>query len=163
MFADRLRNILAHAQRIAKNPVKRRKLRRGSVVALIALGGVLGFDYVITGGPDWNPIGADARQFAFVASAAAAETDVRSFPQMVTPAASLPEPDAVMDTDAELLLVTYDPNVSADDLLGAPVARAQVEEEALDIAALLASLRAPLAEDIAPLVRPAATKAPWLP
>jgi hypothetical protein len=145
MFADRLRNIRAYLMRFTQNPVQQRKLRRGVIVAAIAVLGVGGLDYVITGGPSWNPIGADAPRFEIVASAAAAEH--APLPRLAPFAAAPLLPERIT---LEASLDTYDPNVSADDLLGAPVFVAEQPAE-IELAVLLETFNSAVKPADAPL------------
>lgn len=173
MLANRLRNVLAHAQAIAKNPVKRRKFRRGSIVAGIALAGAFSFDYLLTGGPDWNPIGAEARQFELVSSAAAAEH--RPAAAIQAPRLSAPplEIEAAARVEEDAQLIAYDPNISAADLLGAPRHYAEALKEEADaaealpdevaLAGLLDILRPRANGDFGPLWQAAPSATPWLP
>jgi len=142
------------AQRIAQNPVQRRKLRRGAIVAAIAAFGVGGLDYVITGGPTWNPIGADAPRFELVASAAAAEHPAAAAARAhgAELVRDLPERMA-----AEAALDTYDPNISANDLLGAPNYTQALYAD-LELASLLDTLKPQPAARIELLVQPLATQ-----
>lgn len=140
MFSDRLRNVAALIARFAEKPVVRRKVRRGGIVAAIALGGVVGLDYIITGGPEWNPGAAEAPRFELVASAAAAETRFAAPP---APYETLTR-DSEAVTEAEITeaapLFAYDPSVSADDLLGAP-RFAETFDVNVELAALLDGLK----------------------
>ena len=130
MFADRFRNVLQSLARTAREPAMRRKLRRGAILAAIAAFGLGSFDFLLTGGPAFNPIGADAPRFELVASAQAAETRVAvAAAPMLAEAAAAPTPIRF-----EPLMDAYDPLVSADDLLGAPVDEGPLEAE---LAALL--------------------------
>lgn len=156
MIADCLRNIWARAARLMEKPVQRRKLRRGAIVAAIAATGILGMDYVLTGGPDWNPIGADAPRFELVASAAAAEHSPLPPSLAAEPAPDLLEHTVTLEIAADL----HDPNVSADDLLGAPVYARAVATD-VELATLLDTLKPQAAADIEHLVRPLAQQAPW--
>lgn len=142
---DRFTKLLTGARAAAEKltPRQKRRLRRGTIVAAIAAGGVLGLDFVATGGPDWNPIGADAPRFELVASAAAAEHPLLPRSIAYEPAPELPEMAL-----AEPAMFTYDPNVSADDLLGAPV-YAEINTE-IDLSALIVSLQ-PQAASLSPI------------
>ena len=155
MFADRLRNILAHAQRALENPVKRRKLRRGSIVAAIAFGGVFALDYVLPGGPDWNPVGADAPRFELVSSAAAAER-----PYLPPSTAHAPAPELPERLVAEPILFTHDPSVSADDLLGAPIFVAEFNTD-IELANLLETLKPQPSPSLELLLHPVALQPLW--
>lgn len=156
MFADRLRNIFAHAAQFAQKTVQQRKVRRGAIVAAIAAGGLLGFDYVVTGGPDWNPIGADAPRFELVASAAASEHPLLPPSFAAEPAPVLLDHTVVVETAVDV----HDPNVSADDLLGAPVYARAVSTD-VELTALLDSLKPQRTADIEALVQPLAARAEW--
>ncbi len=153
MFSDRLRNLRAQITRIVEKPVVRRKLRRGGIVAAIALGGVLGLDYIVTGGPDWNPGVDEAPRFEFVASASAAETRFSSPPAPYEVMARDADAD-VEDILAEAApLFAHDPSVSADDLLGAPRFAEEINVN-VELAALLDGLK-PASETRLDLLLPA--------
>ncbi len=121
---------------------------------MIALGGALGLDYVVTGGPDWNPIGADAPRFELVSSAAAAEHPLLPASFAAEPAPELPE------RLVEVALDTHDPRISADDLLGAPVYARAVSTE-FEIAALLETLKPQPVTGIELLAQPLALQGQW--
>ncbi|HRE42428.1 MAG TPA: hypothetical protein PKY87_00480 [Terricaulis sp.] len=140
MFSDRLRNIAAQITRIAEKPVVRRKLRRGGIVAAIALGGVLGLDYIITGGPDWNPGVDEAPRFELVASASAAETRFAAPPAPYELIARDAEDAALEEIAQAEPLYAHDPSVSADDLLGAPRFAEEFEVN-VELASLLDGLK----------------------
>ena len=134
---DRFQHVLKACNAAAEKltPRQRRRLRRGTIVAAIAAGGLLGLDYVATGGPDWNPIGADAPRFELVASAAAAE-----HPLLPRSIAHEPAPELPERVLAEPQVFTRDPNVSANDLLGAPNYAADFDTQ-IDLAHLLVTLQ----------------------
>jgi len=153
---DRFQHVLKACNAAAEKltPRQRRRLRRGTIVAAIAAGGLLGLDYVATGGPDWNPIGADAPRFELVASAAAAEHPLLPRSIAHEPAPELPE------RLVEVALDTHDPRISADDLLGAPVYARAVSTE-FEIAALLETLKPQPVTGIELLAQPLALQGQW--
>lgn len=157
MIADRLRNVWARAARLFEKPVQRRKLRRGAIVAAIAATGILGMDYVLTGGPDWNPIGADAPRFELVASAAAAEHALLPGSLAAEPALDLLDHTVALETAA---LDLHDPNITADDLLGAPVYAHAVAAD-VELASLLDTLKPHGGAEIEALVQPLSLRAEW--
>lgn len=127
------------AQRLSKvTPRQKRRWRRGTIVAAIAALGVFSMDHVLTGGPDWNPIGADAEPFTLVASAEAAEHAA------VLPRSNVNEPAPQLPDLAlpDVTLALYDPGVSADDLLGAPVYGDEINTD-IELVDLIQSLRTP--------------------
>ena len=132
-FAKLIKQARASVQNIT--PRQKRRWRRGTIVAAIMAGGVFGLDYVVTGGPDWNPIGADAPRFELVASAAAAE-----HPLLPRSIAHEPAPELPERVLAEPQVFTRDPNVSANDLLGAPNYAADFDTQ-IDLAHLLVTLQ----------------------
>lgn len=136
-------------------PRQQRRWRRGTIVAAIMAGGVFGLDYVVTGGPDWNPIGADAPRFELVSSAAAAEHPLLPVSYALEPAPELPK--RVIETAA---LETYDPNVSANDLLGAPVYARAIAAD-VEIAALLEALKPQTSMEIEALIQPLVSQGQW--
>lgn len=111
---------------------------------------------MLTGGPDWNPFGADAPSFALVSSAAAAE-HAAVLPRSIAaePAPELPEPVVIKAS-----LATHDPSISADDLLGAPV-YARTLQSTTEIAELLAALHEPQPFEIEMLMQPLAVDGEW--
>ncbi len=119
-------------------------------MAAIAACGIASFDYVLTGGPDWNPLGADAAAFTLVSSAAAAEHT------MLLPAslAALPAPELPTPIESEAPGVTHDPRVSANDLLGAPV-YAEAVNTTLEIMTLIEALHQPSSPELGMAIAPA--------
>ncbi len=152
-FAKLIKQARAGVQNLT--PRQKRRWRRGTIVAAIMAGGVFGLDYVVTGGPDWNPIGADAPRFELVSSAAAAEHPLLPVSYANEPAPELPE--RVVETAA---LNTHDASVSADDLLGAPVYARAVTTD-VEIAALLESLKPQTSMQIETLIQPLASQGQW--
>jgi hypothetical protein len=99
-------------------------------------------------------MGADAPAFELVSSAAAAEhVATLPSPAGVEPPLDLPQATAIS-------VETYDPNVSADDLLGAPV-YAEALDPTIELAALLEALHQPQALELRLMLQPAVSEAPW--
>jgi hypothetical protein len=156
-FANLIRRARAgvQARLDALTPRQKRRWRRGTIVSLIAAGGLLGFDYVVTGGPDWNPMGAGAPRFELVSSAAAAEHPLLPRSIAAEPAPVLPERVVI-----EAALDARDPNISADDLLGAPVYGRMIDAD-VQMDAWLDTLKAESSPQIELLVQPVAAPGQW--
>lgn len=106
------RNSRAWGLRTWRNPTKRERVKATATFAFIFAFAVGSMDYLITGGPDWNPDGGQAYASEYVApvrlSFATAE------------AAPLEPPPTLAEIDAK----SVDYSFTSEDLLGGPVTSA---------------------------------------
>lgn len=103
----RLRDFPAWLVRTARDPVGRDRMVAATVFSAIFAVGVVCTDYLITGGPDWNPGSFDPPRQEYAEFTAAP----------ALPENFEPPPAPVQEEDVALF---HNANVSADDLLGAP-------------------------------------------
>lgn len=102
-----LRHLPGWLVRTARDPAGRDRVLAAGVFSAIFAVGMASADYVITGGPDWNPGAFDLPRQEYVELTAAP----------AIPADYEPPPAPVIDDEPAQF---YSASVSADDLLGGP-------------------------------------------
>jgi hypothetical protein len=120
------RRATAFVGRLRGDAAARERLAAAATFAFIFVFAAASVDYVITGGPDWNP-GAEAQ----AAELPAAYAQVVPAPPPRLPDAA-PSPPLAPPADAY-----FDPMATADDLLGGPDAVLPARYDPLDQDALL--------------------------
>lgn len=113
--AKRLAAIPGHARAAAgdvaiamRDPTKRRRTILSVAIMAVAVTSV---DYLFTGGPDWNPMAREALAVEHVSAPVVERAETVALPQV---------DEQLTRTVERVELASYDPTVSADDLLGGP-------------------------------------------